>query len=50
MWVSSVLPGNVNDPAAARESVLALLRLFLEEMPALADGGYEDAGHGVITR
>jgi hypothetical protein len=49
MWVSDVLPGNVNDLAAARESVLAELRLFAEELPALADGGYEGAGHGVIT-
>jgi hypothetical protein len=49
MWVSDVLPGNVNDLAAARESVLQVLRLFVEEMPALADGGYEGAGHGVIT-
>ena len=32
MWVSDVLPGNVNDLAAARESVLAELRLFVEEM------------------
>ena len=49
MWVSDVLPGNVNDLAAARESVLAELRLFVEEMPALADGGYEGAGHGILT-
>ena len=49
MWVSDVLPGNVNDLAAARESVLAELRLFVEQMPALADGGYEGAGHGVIA-
>ena len=35
--------------AAARDSVLAVLRLFAEEMPALADGGYEGACHGVIT-
>ena len=47
MWVSDVLPGNVNDLAAARESVLAELRLFAEEMPA--HGGYEGAGHGLIT-
>jgi hypothetical protein len=47
MWVSDVLPGNVNDLAAARESVLAELRLFADEM--LADGGYEGAGHGVLT-
>ena len=32
MWVSDVLPGNVNDLAAARESVLAELRLFVEEL------------------
>jgi hypothetical protein len=38
MWVSDVLPGNVNDLAAARESVLGTLRLFAETMPALADG------------
>jgi DDE superfamily endonuclease len=49
MWVSDVLPGNVNDLAAARESVLGTLRLFAEAMPALADGGYEGAGHGVLT-
>ena len=49
MWVSDVLPGNVNDLAAARESVLETLRLFVEKMPALADGGYEGAGHGILT-
>ena len=49
MWVSDVLPGNVHDLAAARENVLAVLRPFLEEMPALADRGYEGAGHGVLT-
>ena len=49
MWVSDVLPGNVHDLAAAREEVLAVLRPFLDQMPALADGGYEGAGHGVQT-
>jgi DDE superfamily endonuclease len=49
MWVSDVLPGNVNDLAAARESVLAVIRPFVEKMPVLADGGYEGAGHGVLT-
>jgi hypothetical protein len=49
MWVSDVLPGNVNDLAAAREHVLAVLRPFVEAMPALADAGYEGAGHGVHT-
>jgi len=49
MWVSDVLPGNVNDLAAARESVLAVIRPFVDKMPVLADGGYEGAGHGVLT-
>jgi DDE superfamily endonuclease len=47
MWVSDVLPGNVHDLAAARKNVLAVLRPFLDAMPALADSGYEGAGHGV---
>ena len=47
MWISDVLPGNVHDLAAARENVLAVLRPFLGVMPALADPGYEGAGHGV---
>ena len=47
MWVSGVLPGNVHDLAAARDSVLAVLRPFLGTMPALADQGYIGAGHGV---
>ena len=50
MWISDVLPGNVHDLAAAREEVLAVLRpVSLDQMPALADGGYEGAGHGVQT-
>jgi DDE superfamily endonuclease len=47
MWVSDELSGNVHDLAAARENVLAALRPFLDAMPALADSGYEGAGHGV---
>ena len=47
LWVSDVLPGNVHDLAAARENVLAVLRPCLDAMPALADPGYEGAGHGV---
>ena len=39
----------MNDLAAAREQVFAVVRLFADEMPALADGGYEGAGHGVLT-
>ena len=49
MWVSDVLPGNVNDLSAAREVVLAVICPFAEKMPVLADGGYEGAGHGVLT-
>jgi hypothetical protein len=49
MWVSDVLPGNVHDLAAAREMVLAVLRNYTDEMPALADCGYEGAGHGVLA-
>ena len=49
MWVSDVLPGNVHDLAAARENVLPVLRKYTEKMPALADCGYEGAGHGVLT-
>jgi len=48
MRVFGVLPGNVNDLAAARENVLGVLRLFVDEMPALAGGGYEGAGHGIL--
>jgi DDE superfamily endonuclease len=49
VWISDVLPGNVHDLAAARENVLPVLRNYTEKMPALADCGYEGAGHGVLT-
>ena len=49
MWVSDVLPGNVNDLSAAREMVLAVISAFTAELPVLADGGYEGAGHGILT-
>jgi DDE superfamily endonuclease len=49
MWISDVLPGNVNDLSAAREMVLAVISAFTGQMPVLADGGYEGAGHGVLT-
>jgi hypothetical protein len=42
-------PDRDADIAAAREGVLAVIRPFVEEMPALADGGYEGAGHGVLA-
>ena len=49
MWISDVLPGNVNDLSAARETVLAVVSAFTAQLPVLADGGYEGAGHGVLT-
>jgi hypothetical protein len=48
VWVSGALPGNVHDLAAARENVLPVLRDYTDEMPALADCGYEGAGHGIL--
>jgi hypothetical protein len=45
--VSPVLPGGVHDITAAREHVLAILRPFLKDMPALAGSGYEGAGCGI---
>ncbi len=44
-----MLPGNVHDLAAARENALPVLRKYTDKMPALADCGYEGAGHGVLT-
>lgn len=49
MWVSDVLPGNINDLSAAREKVLSVIGAFTAEVPCLADGGYEGAGHGILT-
>ena len=49
MWVSGVLPGNVHDLAAARETALPVLRDYTDKMPGLADCGYEGAGHGMLT-
>jgi hypothetical protein len=49
VWISDVLPGNVHDLAAAREMVLPVLRKYTDEMPGLADCGYEGAGHGILT-
>ena len=42
MWVSDVLPGNVNDLAAARESVLETLRLFVGKMPPWPTAGTKE--------
>jgi hypothetical protein len=48
-WVSEVLPGSTHDITAARELVLAILGAYTNDLPVLADGGYEGAGHGVYT-
>jgi hypothetical protein len=39
----------VNDLSAAREMVLTVIGAFTAQMSCLADGGYEGAGHGVLT-
>ena len=49
VWASDVRPGNVHDLAAAPETVLPVLRNYTGKMPALADCGYEGAGHGILT-
>jgi hypothetical protein len=49
LWVSQALPGSVHDITAARELVLAILGPYLHDLPVLADGGYDGAGHGVYT-
>jgi hypothetical protein len=47
LWVSDVLPGSTHDLTAAREFVLPEARPYLEDLPFLADSGYEGAGAGV---
>ena len=47
LWVSDVLPGSTHDLTAARKLVLPEARLYLRELPILADSGYEGAGAGV---
>jgi len=49
MWISDVLPGHVNDLAAAKQEAFSVIRPFTDRMPCLADGGYEPAGHGIHT-
>jgi hypothetical protein len=41
--------GNAHDLAAARETVLPVLRNYTGQIPGLADCGYEGAGHGFFT-
>jgi hypothetical protein len=50
LWVSDVEPGSVHDLSAARAHVLpALYAAAARGLPALADLGYDGAGHGVLT-
>jgi DDE superfamily endonuclease len=44
-----MLYGNAHDLAAARETVLPMLRNYTGQMPGLADCGYEGAGHSIFT-
>lgn len=46
LWVSGVLPGNVHDLTAARQNILGIVRPFLNDLPLLADPGYNGAGAG----
>jgi len=49
LWLSEVVPGNVNDLSSAREMVTPVLFAFTGKLPVLADAGYEKAGHGILT-
>lgn len=51
VWLSDVEPGSVHDLTAARDHVLGALYWAASQLdlPTLADGGYEGAGHGVHT-
>jgi hypothetical protein len=44
LWVSDVLPGSTHDLTAARELPLPQARLYLNDLPFLADSGYEARG------
>jgi hypothetical protein len=48
-WISEVLPGGVHDITAARELVLTVLGPHSQDLPVLADPGYQGAGQGVYT-
>jgi hypothetical protein len=51
IWVSEVTPGSVHDLTCAREHTLGALYAAASQLdlPTLADGGYDGAGHGVHT-
>ncbi|MFU8853569.1 transposase family protein [Micromonospora sp. SL1-18] len=53
IWTSAAMPGHLHDTSCARElRVTAALNWSAAELdlPALADSGYESAGHGIKTR
>jgi hypothetical protein len=52
IWTSAAMPGHLHDVSCARElGVTAALNWSAAELnlPALADSGYESAGHGIKT-
>jgi hypothetical protein len=52
IWTSAAMPGHLHDISCARElGVTAALNWSAAELdlPALADSGYESAGHGIKT-
>jgi hypothetical protein len=51
IWTSEVTAGHEHDITAAREHVLGALYWAASQLdlPSLADGGYDGAGHGVHT-
>jgi hypothetical protein len=52
IWVSEVAPGHLHDLTVARDArVIAALNWAASQfdLPALADSGYDGAGHGVKT-
>ncbi len=52
VWTSAAMPGHLHDISCARElAVTAALNWSAAELhlPALADSGYEGAGHGIKT-
>jgi hypothetical protein len=50
LWAGPAEPGSVHDVTAARWHALpALYRAAALGMPALADGGYEGAGTGILV-
>jgi hypothetical protein len=52
IWTSPAMPGHLHDTSCARElGVTAALNWSAAELdlPALADSGYESAGHGIKT-